>query len=310
MGLRRAAVRAAWGMSETASCVTLGEIPEDGWSGVFVPVGRPIPGIELRIVDDAGQPVDDSVQGHLQIRGRAVSTTYRGRPDLSGAAVTPDGWFVTGDLGFISDGVLTITGREKDLVIVNGVNYSCREIEAALDRSAALNPLTTTVIALRRPASATDEVVAFVEPRGGWLDVDAVRRRTFEASGVRIDQFVHVDAGQIPRTSTAKRQRSVLADRFLAGEYDDRVIVSSKEQVSKSPSTTSELCRIAGDVLGIADVGPDDDFFGAGGDSVAAVRFVVAANDAGYELDLTSLFRHSVLRELEQTASSKRATAV
>src|SRR4029079_9585460 len=87
------------------------------------------PGVQVRIVDRAGQLLTEGVIGRVEVRGQVVTPGYLNNPDANQEAFSADGWFYTGDLGFLLDGRLTITGREKEIIIINGANYYCYEIE-------------------------------------------------------------------------------------------------------------------------------------------------------------------------------------
>src|SRR4051794_16686663 len=96
-------------------------------------VGRPIPGAEVRLADDDGNPVGQGQVGEVWLRGPMIMKGYYNLPDETAAALTPDGFFKTGDLGRLDeDGYLFITGRKKDLIIVAGEKASPREIEEVL----------------------------------------------------------------------------------------------------------------------------------------------------------------------------------
>jgi long-chain acyl-CoA synthetase len=96
-------------------------------------VGRPIWGIEQRIVDADGQPLPSGEIGGIQVRGHAIMGGYHNRPEATAACIDSEGWFSTGDLGSVDDdGYLTLAGRAKELIIRNGLNVYPEEIEAVL----------------------------------------------------------------------------------------------------------------------------------------------------------------------------------
>ncbi|NEP07034.1 MAG: AMP-binding protein, partial [Okeania sp. SIO4D6] len=99
----------------------------------FVELGQPIAGTCLRIVDGNQQVVGEGVVGFLQVKGASVTSGYYQNITANKEAFTADGWFNTGDLGFLKNGCLTITGRQKDVIIINGLNYYSHEIESALE---------------------------------------------------------------------------------------------------------------------------------------------------------------------------------
>lgn len=146
MGLR---VSSAWGMTECGA-VTVTE-PARALEKSGVSDGRPLPGMELKIVDAEDKPLPAGQAGMLKIRGASLFGGYLKRPHLN--ATTEDGWFDTGDLALIdAEGYLRITGRSKDLIIRGGENLPVMEIENLL---------------YRHPAIRTCAVVGFPDPRLG-----------------------------------------------------------------------------------------------------------------------------------------------
>src|SRR5690606_11542010 len=98
-------------------------------------VGRPIDGVEVRILDEQGSPLPPDETGQIAIRGHNVMKGYWGRPDATAEAITPDGWFLTGDLGRVdADGFVYVVGRLKDMIIRGGLNVYPREVEEVLHR--------------------------------------------------------------------------------------------------------------------------------------------------------------------------------
>jgi len=96
-------------------------------------VGRPVWGIEQRIVDADGDLLPSGEIGEVQVRGHAIMAGYHDRPEATAACIDADGWFATGDLGSVDeDGYLTLAGRAKELIIRNGLNVYPAEIEAVL----------------------------------------------------------------------------------------------------------------------------------------------------------------------------------
>jgi long-chain acyl-CoA synthetase len=124
-----------WGLSETSPAATLNR-PDARRAGS---VGRPIEGVGVRVLDDAGEPVPAGEVGELAIRGHNVMKGYWRRPEETAAAITPEGWFLTGDLGRVDeDGYVYVVGRLKDMIIRGGLNVYPREVEEVLHRHPAV----------------------------------------------------------------------------------------------------------------------------------------------------------------------------
>jgi malonyl-CoA/methylmalonyl-CoA synthetase len=119
-----------YGMTEA------GMITSNPYHGDRIPatVGFPLPGVEIRVVDDAGSPVDKDVAGIVQVRGPNVFSGYWKLPDKTAHEFRDGGWFHTGDVGSVDgDGRLTLAGRASDMIISGGLNVYPKEIEAVLD---------------------------------------------------------------------------------------------------------------------------------------------------------------------------------
>jgi acyl-CoA synthetase (AMP-forming)/AMP-acid ligase II len=148
----------AYGLTETSSTVALLG-PDDHRAALastdpavrarLGSVGRPLPTVEIDVVDDAGRPLGPGAEGRIRIRGRQVGGTYRGAE----GGLPSDGWLVTGDLGVLdAEGFLFVRGRADDLIISGGENLSPGEIEDVL---------------LRHPAVGAAAVVGVPDPEWG-----------------------------------------------------------------------------------------------------------------------------------------------
>lgn len=225
------AMKPAWGMSETSSGVTsshLFSLSSTSDADPFVEVGGPIPGTSLRIVDRRNQPVPEGKIGALQIKGLSITRGYYQNPELNAEVFTDDGWFVTGDLGFLKDGRLTITGREKDVIIVNGVNFHSHEIEAVVEEVNGVEVSFTAACAVRLPGENTDRVAIFFTPTSsasGQIPelIKAIRAAVVKQEAVNPDYVIPVTKESIPKTAIGKIQRSQLKQQFERGDYMDLV---------------------------------------------------------------------------------------
>jgi acyl-CoA synthetase (AMP-forming)/AMP-acid ligase II/thioesterase domain-containing protein/acyl carrier protein len=223
LGLPQTAMRPAWGMSETsgaATCAQFDPLSHD----TFTCVGPPIPGVSFRIVDQQNQVIGEGQIGRLHVRGVSVMRGYYARPDLTKEVFSEDGWFETGDLGFLADGALSLTGRSKDVVIVRGVNYYCHEIEAAVEGVDGVLPSYAAACAVRKPGSNTDEIAVFFVLAADGREtlgtlVRAIRKRVSDEVGITPDYVVAVSTGDIPKTAIGKIQRSALRARFEDGDF-------------------------------------------------------------------------------------------
>ncbi|NEP39293.1 MAG: AMP-binding protein, partial [Okeania sp. SIO2H7] len=233
-GLAPTTMRPSWGMVEVSSGITfadnfsLSSIADDDR---FVEVGAPIPGVELRIVSrpgkfsDSNRVVAEGEIGALQVKGLTVTSGYYRNREANQQAFTEDGWFDTGDLGFIEDGRLTITGRQKDTIIICGTNYYSYDIEAIVEEVEGVEVSYTAACAVREPGDNTDRLAVFFSPTDTDEEflkalVQKIRNNVIERIGLNPDYLIPVSKETIPKTAIGKIQRQKLAKRFEAGEFD------------------------------------------------------------------------------------------
>jgi malonyl-CoA/methylmalonyl-CoA synthetase len=176
-------------------------------------VGRPLPGVELRLGDGTGRVLAADATGEIEVRGPSVTSGYWGLPEQSAGALTPDGWFRTGDLGTIApDGYVTIVGRSKDLVITGGLNVYPREVELVLD--ALPGVAESAVIGLPHPDFG-EAVVAVVVPAPGTntdpVTLQAAARERL--AGYKAPKRVFV-VPELPRNALGKVRKAALREAF------------------------------------------------------------------------------------------------
>ncbi len=175
-------------------------------------VGLPLPDVDLRIMGDAG-PVAPGEVGVIEVRGPNVFAGYWQMLEKTAEDLRPDGWFITGDLGFQSpDGYVTIVGRAKDLIITGGYNVYPREVEMLLDAVPGVQE--SAVVGLPHPDFG-EAVFAVLTPRAGaMLDPSAV----LAAIAPDLARFKQPKAAvvlpDLPRNTMGKVQKALLRSQF------------------------------------------------------------------------------------------------
>jgi fatty-acyl-CoA synthase len=183
-------------------------------------LGRPVPGLEIRIVDpDTGTALREREVGELEIRGTSVTPGYYRRPDAN-AELFRDGWLRTGDLAYLLDGQLVMCGRIKDVIIVGGRNLFPEDVERAVGQLEGVR--AGNVIAFGVDGDrGRESLVVVAESRAADDDLTAVRRlvadRVREAVGVPARDIVLVAPGTLPKTSSGKLQRSLCKRYYRDG---------------------------------------------------------------------------------------------
>ncbi|TGN66056.1 acyl-CoA synthetase [Nocardioides eburneiflavus] len=178
--------------------------------------GRPFPGTEVRVVDDAGSVLSQGSVGHLQVRGPSMFVGYARDGVAQQPGVTEDGFLPTGDRARVNeDGTLSILGREKQVIIRGGRNIDINEVEAAV----AAIPGVAQVCVVPVPDPLLGErAAALVVMGAGDLDIDDVRRHLAEADFPKFKwpEFVHV-VRDLPQNRVGKLNRgeaTTLAERL------------------------------------------------------------------------------------------------
>jgi acyl-CoA synthetase (AMP-forming)/AMP-acid ligase II len=197
--------------------------PDGAHCCAVVAVGRPLPGYQVRVVDATGSSTVDRVQGRILVRGPSLMTGYFDDPAATAAAIH-DGWLDTGDIGYLADGELFITGRAADLLIVAGRNYHPYAAEAAATALPGVRTGGAAVVGVPDPAQGTDAVAVVVESaaalRASQRDAlaEAVSRVVADELGVRPERVLVVRPGTLPRTPSGKLRRAqIAADLTIEG---------------------------------------------------------------------------------------------
>jgi acyl-CoA synthetase (AMP-forming)/AMP-acid ligase II len=246
-GFRAEALTPVYGLSEAALAVTFSALDRPFASGRFdrealardaratadqagteiVSVGRPLPGFALELRDEAGRALGEGRVGRLFVRGPSLMREYLGRPDATARALV-DGWLDTGDLGFVANGELYLTGRAKDVLILRGRNHAPADVEAAAGEIDGVRRGCVAAVAHRVEGEATDRLLLFVErrrgrqPNGGGDDELArrVRAAVLAGTGLAVDEIHLLAPGTLPRTSSGKIRRGETLERHLAGRLE------------------------------------------------------------------------------------------
>ncbi|RYD22777.1 MAG: amino acid adenylation domain-containing protein [Verrucomicrobiaceae bacterium] len=283
-----------YGLAETTLIVTavdLGEAPRISnhpEAGRLVSNGKPLPGVQLRIVDPAsGSELKAGQIGEIRIRGAAVS---RGYWPPTGEIVTE---LHTGDLGYLERGELYVTGRIKDLIIIDGTNHAPEDIESEILNDV---PEVTAAAAFSIEANGKESVVIVAETERSANETLAtlhakVRRAAGEALGVPVHRVLLVRTGLIPRTTSGKVRRAASRESFLEGSlkflFDDDSF--SAPQSADEPARL--LLEIIREVSGNDTARPDDDLIDLGLSSMDMTRLAAQLHErTGAAISVGDLF--------------------
>jgi len=201
-------------------------------SGKFLSVGPPCKGVSVRIMDEAGE-VGPGEEGEICVKSPGVMQGYYKNPGATRRVLSPDGWLRTGDLGFLNrEGLLFVSGRLKDLIILGGANLVPADIEEIVDHVPGVRYSAAVGIESERTGSQRLHVVA--EVREGADDTETLRhlvrdivQRVHHGAGHRPARVILVKPSTIPKTSSGKIQRSRLGQMITGDELGERVVYAS-----------------------------------------------------------------------------------
>lgn len=192
----------------------------------FVSCGVPLPGHEVRIVDEQDRDVGERIEGALQFRGPSSMTGYFNNPEAT-QAVFHNGWWDSGDLAYQADGEIFVTGRRKDVIIKAGRNLYPQEVEAVVGEVAGVRKGCAAVFGITDPEAGTEKLVVVAETRE--RDPIAHEKITGEvieqittAIGIPPDHVFLVPPGVVPKTSSGKLRRYACREAYLRGELAHR----------------------------------------------------------------------------------------
>ncbi len=203
-------------------------------TGRFVSSGRPCRGVSVRIVPRAedGPPLalPPNEEGEIQVQSPGVMKGYYDNPEATARVLSPDGWLRTGDLGFLDgDGLLYISGRIKDVMILGGENVIPADVEEVVDAVPGVRYSAAVGLESERTGSQRLHVVAEVRDEAAAQDayhvlVREIVTRVHGARGHRPARVLLVRSGSIPKTSSGKIQRARLGEMIQEGTLRERLV--------------------------------------------------------------------------------------
>ncbi|GAA3799045.1 non-ribosomal peptide synthetase [Streptomyces coacervatus] len=311
-GLHRGALWPAFGMTETcAGSIYNREFPDADHGAEFASVGRPVRGLRIRVAAGDGEV------GEVQLTGPMITGGYWNNEEATGAAFTADGWFRTGDLGRLDGERLTLVGRSKDSVIVNGVNYHSHDIESVLGDLDGIEKSFVAAFPTRPRGGDTEQLaVAFaVTPDVAGDEaalhrlIVAVRNSVVLHWGFRPALLLPLPKDAFPKTSLGKIPRALMRRRLEAGDYAGHVD-SVRELITRQLGghvepfgpTEETLAELYGELFDAepSTISATASFFDLGGTSLDILRLksLVSRRFPGADLPVLAVLTSPSVREL------------
>lgn len=184
--------------------------------------GRPLPNVEVRVLAEDRTPLAEREVGEIALRSDCMLTGFYNRPELN-TEVFHDGWYLTGDLGYLAEGDLFVTGRKKDLIIVGGKNVYPGDLEALASGLASVIPGRVVAFGMVDERAGTEEAVLIAEseltdPEARRALADTVRAAITRGSDIALRRVEIVPPRWLLKTSSGKIARGANREKLLRGE--------------------------------------------------------------------------------------------
>ncbi|WP_405503701.1 amino acid adenylation domain-containing protein [Streptomyces anulatus] len=289
-----------YGPTETTTFATCHPVPAPYAPGGHVPIGRPLAGTRTRVLDARLRPVPEGVVGELYVAGSGVARGYLGQPATTAGrfVADPDGppgsrMYRTGDRVRWRGGVLEYGGRTDDQVKIRGFRIEPGEVEAVL---------------AGHPDVMRAAVLAWADRTG------PLRLAAYTVGGPGPEELRAYAAERLPDYMVPSAFVPLTALPLTANGKLDRGALPEPEvtaAVRREPATPREklLCAVYEQVLDLKAVGPDDDFFALGGDSILSIRLVSQARTAGLDTSVRDVFEHRTAARLAAVVTEAAETA-
>lgn len=188
----------------------------------FAACGQPLTGYEIRIVDDGDREVSDRVEGHLQFRGPSTTRGYQSNPDAT-ASLFHEDWLDSGDLAYIGDSDVYLTGRVKDIIIRAGRNIYPYELEDAVGELPGIRDGCVAVFGSAAAGADIEQLIVVAETREADADTRSELRLQIEALstdmlGARPDDVLLVPPRSVLKTSSGKLRRAACRELYEQGQ--------------------------------------------------------------------------------------------
>jgi len=294
-----------YGLTETTVTSTFFRLdPQDPtaeWPNL--PIGTPLPSVDLRVLDRKLRPVPLGATGELYIGGGSLARGYLGRPGLTAQRFIADParpggrLYRTGDLvRQRPDGNLEFVSRVDTQIKIRGFRVEPTEIESALGRHPGV---AQCVVAVYEPAPGDRRLAAYVVPaEGAGAEIAELRGHLERELPAYMVPTVFVELEELPLNANGKVDR----DRLPAP--DGQRPASAEEYAEPRTEVQRRLAAVVAEVVGVDRVGLHDNFFEIGGDSILAIQTVARAQEIGLRLTPFDLFAHPTVAGLAEVAEA------
>ena len=283
----------------------------------FANLGKFFPGFKARIVDDTNQPLPDKQIGRLQFYSSRMTPGYLNNPEANAQGFTPDGWFDSGDLGFIHEGQLFVTGRAKEVVVIRGHKFPPHEIEEIVYSINGVKKGFSAACGILSEGTGTEELLVFYVPADFSKDqsgiVAQIEKELLIKLGLAPLHVIPLQQKEFPRTTSGKIQRTKLKKLFQEG----KIKIPQIQQKSKElPDLDIKMADVPlfNAVLEIFQhdlhkkIDPDRSFYELGIDSISiATIHGHLQNLVKHQVPIALFFQYPTVKSLAQHLTEEQA---
>lgn len=276
----------------------------------FAIEGKPIKGSYIKIVDENNNEVPEDVVGLIKINGDNVTSEYYKNPEVTSEIIDKDGWLNTGDLGFISNGNLVVTGRKKEIIFVNGHNYYPHDLEKLCEKIDGMKKGQVVVCGIYDEDNQKEKLILFVKyrkkPEEFYNIQLKLKAKLQEYIGVKVEDVIPIRI--IPKTTSGKIQRFILKENYKNGEYDlikeeldaiDKANIESKKFKQPTNETEKILLDIWSNVLKDKQIGIETSLFELGANSISVMNIIGLITDKlNKTVEISTLFENPTIELL------------
>ncbi|WP_440110453.1 beta-ketoacyl synthase N-terminal-like domain-containing protein [Paenibacillus sp. QZ-Y1] len=278
----------------------------------FVHEGYPITGIQIRIADEYGVISKEREIGEIQIRGESVTSGYFNCPSLNKDTFV-EGWLRTGDLGFMVDGSLVVSGRIKDIIFIRGQNHYAHDLEEVLYRGNEIPRGNLAVVGHFNGITQKEELLVFVKHKSNYTRLMDIRSQLVDRMrgelGIEITHVLPIKA--IPKTTSGKVQRFVLQQAYANGDFTQDIMAidafkvkeDRQEEVTSGTLLERRIQEVWAEVLELPAkrITLDAPFLSLGGNSIRSYQLLDRlSSQLGRELGQEMLIFCKTVREMAE----------
>lgn len=278
----------------------------------FVETGVTIDKINIRITNNEGKVLPEERIGNIEIDGPSIMKGYYHSEQENSKTFTEDGWLKTGDIGFLHDSHLYITGRQKEIMFINGKNYYPQDFEALIQKVPHSEKMAVAVMSKFSEAVKTEVILAFIE-----IDLNAVEFKSFandirkfvnKNTGIEISEVIQVP--RMPRTGSGKIRKFELLKKYTKEDNNEFKEVFRPKEISleENKNINQVLNTIFCNVLEMDYISEKDEFSDLGMNSLKAGLIVSQINHVlEVNLKLSTFFKCNSIKALEKEVDKMKS---